>query len=402
MHQETVRIQPCYTACLNMKTLLQRLPYRTTLMALLGLIVGVSLLGGLYAWQTFRRVSVSTPLPSAPSEAAQPTPDPFAAYNILLLGYGGGGHEGGKLTDTIMVARVDPRNEVITLISLPRDLWVSFPVEGETESHWKLNAAYQIGSSDASYPNKPERFTGSAGGGALAKYAVGKVLGEPIRSFVAVSFAGFTRSIGVLNGVNVHVEHSFDDYWYPIEGEENNTCGRSDEDIAQLTATLSGRLLEESFPCRYEHLHFDAGTQLMDGETALKFVRSRHSAEEGSDFSRAARQRSLLLAVKEKVVNIRFLPRLVPFMNSLTTDMQTDIGLNQIQEWIAQQETLSGYEIRTLALTDQNILKSSRSQNGQFILIPKDGEDNWLAVQSWLAEQLSQNSSATSAAQQRQ
>src|SRR5690606_22235607 len=145
-------------------------------------------------------------------------------------------------------------------------------------SHWKLNAAYQIGSSDKNYSRKLPQFTGAAGGGELAKYAVSKILGQPVQHFVALSFAGFTKSIDVLGGVQVRVNNTFDDYWYPIEGEEDNSCGRSEEDIAALTATLSGNLLEQSFPCRYEHLHFDAGVTPMDGETALKFVRSRHSA----------------------------------------------------------------------------------------------------------------------------
>src|SRR5574344_530463 len=59
---------------------------------------------------------------------ATPTPDPLAPYSILLLGYGGGKHEGGTLTDSIMVAKINPKNETINLISVPRDLWVSIPI----------------------------------------------------------------------------------------------------------------------------------------------------------------------------------------------------------------------------------------------------------------------------------
>jgi len=389
--EQTPKPTPWYTRFFRMhrfRTFLGHLPLRALFMGVLGIAVGAALLGGLFLWQTYSRVSVQAPVISPSPGSVEPTPDPYAPTNILLLGYGGGTHEGGKLTDTIMVAHIDPREEKITLISLPRDLWVSFPVDGEQESYWKLNAAYQIGSSDANYPHKLPQYSGEAGGGELAKYAVGKVLGQPIQYFAALSFSGFTKSIDTLNGVDVQVDRTFDDYWYPIEGEENNSCGRSEEDIAALTATLSGTLLEESFPCRYEHLHFDAGRQHMDGATALKFVRSRHSAQDGNDFSRTARQRNLLVAVKQKVIDVRFLPRLIPFITSLTTDMQTDISLRQVQEWVGQQDELSRYEIQTVALTDQNILKNARSGNGQYILIPKDGEDNWASVQSWLNEQL--------------
>jgi len=386
--KRTVRPSNWYTRFLPMTSFLSRLPFRMILMIVLGVLVGVGILAGIFAWQTYNKVSVRAPAVTPVPGVVEPTPDPLAAYNVLLLGYGGGTHDGGKLTDTIMIARVDPRAEKITLISLPRDLWVSFPVEGEEESHWKINAAYQIGSSDNNYPRKLPQYSGEAGGGELAKFAVSKVLGEPIEHFVAVSFAGFTKSIDVLDGVNVRVERTFDDYWYPIEGEEDNSCGRSPEDIAALTATLSGTLLEESFPCRYEHLHFDAGVVPMDGKTALKFVRSRHSAQDGSDFGRAARQRNLLVAVKDKIINVSFLPRLIPFITTLTNDMETDIGIGKMQEWIGQQNELAGYEIETIALTDKNILMNSRSSNGQYILVPKDGIDNWESVHTWLQAEL--------------
>lgn len=381
---------------------LPALPYRTVIMAALGGIVGLMMVAVFFLWQTYSRISVArqpqtiSATSSAQLESTGPRP-----LNFLLLGYGGGTHEGGKLTDTIMVAHVDPEKQRITLVSLPRDLWVAFPVKGEEESAWKINAAYQIGSDDRDYPHKLALYSGEAGGGNLAKYAASKVTGLPLDYFVAVSFAGFTKSVNVLKGIEVQVEKTFDDYWYPVEGLENETCGKSEEDIAALTATMSGYLLEQEFPCRYEHLHFDRGLTTMDGETALKYARSRHSSQDGSDFARSERQKQVILAMKDQVLRLDFLPKLVPFIATLSQDIRTDLTPEIIQDFIQKKDEYSQYEIRSIALTDQNVLQHGRSANGQYILIPREGEGNWSGIHQWLQQQFDSDSpQATSAAQE--
>lgn len=350
--------------------------------------LGLLIAGGLYARSIYQKVSISADTPTVVA-TPNPTPDPFRPQSFLLMGYGGGGHEGGKLTDTIMLAYIQPKLERVDLISIPRDLWVSFPVNGETESYWKLNAAYALGSDDRNYPNKLPQYTGAGGGGELAKYAVTKITGLPIDHYAVVDFYSFQKAIDVLGGITVDVERSFDDYKYPIAGEEDNTCEKTEEEVIAVTATLSGQKLEDEFPCRYEHLHFDAGPTVMDGETALKYVRSRHSAVEGGDFNRAARQRQLLLGVKEKVFTINFLPKAIPFINSLSNDFHTDLDLGNMTEILSKINEWKNYEIRMTALTTDNILQLGVSSNGQSILIPKAGQDNWPALQAWLQTQLS-------------
>ncbi len=373
----------------NWLSFIKKSPLLTALMAVLGLMVGLAIVFAIFSWQTLRQISVGGGGQSATADvstqlaAAQPQP-----FSVLLLGYGGGGHEGGLLTDTIIVARIDPVKEQITLITLPRDLWVSLPVNGETESGWKINAAYQIGSDDLSYPNKLAQFSGEAGGGNLAKLAVSQVVGFPIDAFVAVSFSGFTKSVDVLKGVEVEVEKTFDDYWYPLEGMEDETCGKSEEEIEALTATMSGYLLEQEFPCRYEHIHFDQGTVRMDGATALKFARSRHSAQDGSDFSRSQRQKNVILAMKDKVLRIDFLPKLIPFISTISQDLQTDLSLDNIQEFIKKKDEYQTYTIHSVALTEDNVLNHGRSQDGQYILIPREGAGNWDSIHKWLEQEL--------------
>ncbi len=378
---------------------LSNLPYRTLLMATLGLITGLFLLLGMFLWKTMHTILVSnSPLTLSATQSASLEENEPSDFSILLLGYGGNGHAGGLLTDTMIVAHIQPEKESITLITLPRDLWVHFPSSQNGETGWKINAAYQIGSDDASYPHKPTQFTGESGGGALAKYAVQKVVGFPIDSFVAVSFLGFTETVDVLGGLDVQVEKTFDDFWYPIEGEEENTCGRSTEDIATLSATLSGYLLEQQFPCRYETLHFDRGLVSMDGETALKYARSRHSSQDGSDFARSQRQKQVLLAARKKALSLNLISKFFPLVNSLGQNIRTDLSLEDLQNFVAKKDTYSQYTIKSISLTDKNVLVHGRSSNGQYILNPRGGEENWSEIHAWIQEQLD-NPQATTAAE---
>ncbi len=365
-----------------------------------GLVVALGLLallsaGVVYVYGNYSRITVTSAVP-----ASLPSPSPVDTryahlfnqghpYAIVLLGYGGGAHEGGKLTDSIMVAYFEPKLQRISLISVPRDVWVSLPVvEGAPETSWKINAAYAIGADDRRYQQKPLQFTGEAGGGEMAKYALTKVLGLPIHKFVALDFYGFTKTINTLGGVTVRVDKTFDDYQYPIAGLEKESCGRSDADITALAATMSASQLEQSFTCRYEHLHFDVGRQVMDGETALKFVRSRHAVQDGGDFGRAARQRNVIMAVKEKVLSLNFLPKAIPFVNTLAGSLTTDLTLSDMETFLQFQNEIKDYEIRTIALTDKNVLDLARSQDGQMILQPKAGEEQWQSIHDYIQAQL--------------
>ncbi len=85
-----------------------------------------------------------------------PTPAPASPerVNVLLLGYGGGTHDGTYLTDSIMVLSFDPKTKKAAMISVPRDIWTRIPADGQRGSFWKINTAYTIGVDDQSFPNK--------------------------------------------------------------------------------------------------------------------------------------------------------------------------------------------------------------------------------------------------------
>ena len=346
---------------------------------------------GTFLFGTYSKISVR-PWGSNPSSTPteSPIPDRFnqgRTHTTLLMGYGGGNHQGGLLTDTMMLAIIHPESETVTLLSLPRDLWVDLPVSGDTLSGWKINAAYAIGSDDKGYKYKPKEYTGPAGGGQLAKYAVKQVTGLDVDRFVSVNFNGFRRSVDVLNGVDVKIERSFVDPVYPIEGKENDSCGKTPEELAAY-ALLPTAVAERELTCRYETLRFEKGITHMDGLTALKYVRSRHSSEDGSDFGRAARQRNLLLAMKEKVFRIDFFPKVIPFVNTLSDDVRTDFGAGDMQDFLKYKDELAEYNIVSTAMSDDNVLTTGRSPNGQSIVMSKEGIGKWDSVKQFVELEL--------------
>lgn len=305
-------------------------------------------------------------------------------FNVLVLGYGGGNHDGAYLTDTIIVAHVDPKIKKVFLVSIPRDIWVKVPTEGNDGRYWKINAAYALGLDDRQYPNKLSEYKGDDGAGRLAEYVVGQVTGQTIPYFVGLNFSGFTHTIDTLGGVDINVQPAFTDPEYPLEGKEAELCDHAPEEIPELDKQAATTSAELVYPCRYETLHFDAGQQHMDGSTALKYVRSRHSPEDGSDFGRAQRQRKLILAIKQKVFSVGFISQVVPFMNSLGGDFKTDLAIADVQTLVRLAGELSGYSVETIALTDENYLMETISENGQNILSSKDGVDHWDSVHTWL------------------
>ncbi len=177
---------------------------------------------------------------------------------------------------------------------------IEFPEVKEEKTEVQIEKPF----AEPPLPVKEPQYKGESGGGTMAKEVVGDVVGVPIEYHIAVDFDGFKKLTDALGGVDVEVPVSFDDYFYPIKGKENETCGKSASEIAKLHELYSDTQLHHQFECRYERIHFDKGKNHMDGETVLKFVRSRASVQHGGDFARSQRQQAVILAMKEKLFSL--------------------------------------------------------------------------------------------------
>lgn len=299
--------------------------------------------------------------------------------NILLLGIGGGTHDGPDLTDTIIFASLDPKTEQTTLLSIPRDLWIP-------ELNGKINSAYAIAE---------EKKKG--GGLLVTKALVQHILNQPVDYGIRIDFNGFVKAVDLVGGLDITVDRTFDDYEYPITGKEDDTCGASPEDLPRL-ATASSQL--DAFPCRYEHLHFDQGLQHMDGETALKFVRSRHAlGPEGTDFARSKRQEKVIAAFKDKVFSLgTFLNpiKLVNLYDTFKDSIDTDITQNDYADFIKLAQKMEKAKIHSYVLDfgDEetgrpglltNPIDNSTATYGyEWVLVPASGVGNYTGIQSYV------------------
>jgi len=306
------------------------------------------------------------------------------SYNFLLLGYAGGNHQGTFLTDTIIIAHVNKKDKRVVLISVPRDVWVKIPTKSKDNFHAKINTVYQMGLYPKNYPDVNISYIKESSVGLLS-HIIKQIIGLDIDNYITVDFAGFVKAIDVLGGVNVNVETAFDDTKYPIEGKEEDLCGKeqSEQEELEKIATESPEL---AYPCRYELIHFDAGSQIMTGEAALKFVRSRNSDQDGGDFGRAKRQQTLLEALKEQVLSVGFIPKIIPLLDELGNHIETDIPLDQMQKLLSEVKNTNDYTIKRIVITNNDYLDYSRSEDGQFILIPKAGIDKWSGVKKWIKD----------------
>ena len=273
--------------------------------------------------------------------------------NVLLLGRGGENHEASDLTDTIIFVSIPHKNTGITLISLPRDIWVP-------ELRAKLNSVYYWGN------QKKE-----GGGMVLAKSTVEQIIGEPVHYALVVNFEGFKKVIDVLGGVEVDVERAFVDEMFPISGREDDECNGDTE-----------------FKCRYETVKFEKGTQIMSGDTALKFVRSRNAeGNEGTDFARAERQQKVITAIKDKMLarEVIMSPKtLFAIKDVLSEYTETDID-SSAAAVIARRIFQSRNSMGTHLLPEKLLVnppKSPRYDN-LYVFIPKAEDPSTGSGQGW-------------------
>ncbi len=302
-------------------------------------------------------------------------PEDLKNLTILLLGYGGAGHQGGYLTDVLQIVHVDFENKKVSLISIPRDLWIKLP----NDKAAKINTAFTLGED----PNEPVKS-----GGHVAKTMASAVTGLPINYFIAVDFVGFKRIIGEeLNGLTVEVPETLEDPWYPISGKELDPCGMSPDEVAEVTQKYSGFELEKQFDCRYEHLLFEKGSVHMEGGDALKYVRSRHGSA-GGDFSRSQRQHALLKAIRDKLLSLDAIADAEEYFELMTNHVTTDIDLDVVQYIVPALQNIGSYETQSIVLSTENVFTNSKSASGQFIVIPKGGNNAWDEVHQFLMDKL--------------
>jgi LCP family protein required for cell wall assembly len=280
--------------------------------------------GGLLGDRTGTDVEISAP-------SVQPEVARGERVTILLVGVDFAPGRAHHLTDTMLVATLDPETGEGAMVSIPRDLY-GVPLGDGRVYNAKLNSLMATAAADrATYP---------LGGPATLKAAIGDLLGTRVHYFAAIDIEGLREVIDTLGGVTVNVERTINDPRYPD--------------------TVTGQ----------RGLYIEAGLQHLDGRTALGYVRSRMSAGE-NDFTRAERQQQLLAAIAAQLTAGNLLVTLPGLLDAVKGNVATDIPSGRISALAGevQNADLGGMERHVLTPDEGYVVVDSDPIAG-YILHP--------------------------------
>jgi polyisoprenyl-teichoic acid--peptidoglycan teichoic acid transferase len=264
--------------------------------------------------------------------AGQPTPTliPTSEFktdriNILLMGIDRRPGEAFiSRTDSMMILSVDTRNETISILSVPRDLYVIIPGRGRD----RINTAFVYGSTG----NNP------AGGAALAMSTVEYNLGVHIDHYMLIDFAAFINGINALGGIDIYVPVTINDTMFP------------------------------DMNYGYDPFYIAAGQQHIDGETALKYARTRY---QDSDFVRAGRQQQILLAARQKALSLgvpEMIRRAPTLYRQVEQGVRTDLSLEELVTLARIAADIPRESIQNEVL-DQRYVSGHRTEQGASVQV---------------------------------
>ncbi len=282
----------------------------------------------------------------------------YQRINIALYGYGGSGHDGAYLSDSIMVISIQPHPSgppTVSEVSVPRDWFVQIPIGGGKTVAGKINEAYEIGY--AGEPVASPVYSGMYGGGELADNELSQLLGIPIQYFVGVDFQAFKDAVDAVGGITVNVPDTFTDYQDPAGECAQGNCG-------------------------FMTIHFNQGLQHMNGTQALEFARSRHSLDnnEGSDFARSRRQELIVEALKKKVVSLGGLGNLPDLLNAMGSNVVTNLSIGDIESLYSVVKNVHTSSVVRFDIDNRNFLYTCNYPVScdEYALFADDMSGTWL------------------------
>jgi polyisoprenyl-teichoic acid--peptidoglycan teichoic acid transferase len=245
--------------------------------------------------------------PFSPSASASPSGTPTTPrVTVLLLGVDQGAGRNTFNTDTMIVASLDPVAGTVSMASIPRDM-VDAPLpKGRTYSG-KVNGL-------VSYVRwHADQFPGYKGNGqAVLAYALGKMLGVHIDYYAQVNLPGMVQVVNAVGGIDVMVDHALCDARYDEYGYQGYSIG--------------------------------AGRHHMGGNAALAYARIRKSVGE-SDFTRAARQQQVVVALKDRVVHGGFLDDPIGLIRSIGDTVETNVPPSVVRNLAPLATTIGAKDI---------------------------------------------------------
>ncbi|MGB1251704.1 MAG: LCP family protein [Candidatus Promineifilaceae bacterium] len=255
--------------------------------------------------------------------------DGIERVNVLMLGIDSRCDEEGPVrTDSMMLISIDPVGKGMSLLSLPRDLWVEIPAFGLD----RINKANYLGEINA-YPG---------GGPTLATETVEAFLGIRVDHFITVNFEAFRDFINLIDGIQIDVPEAINDPNYPDE------C------------------------YGYDPFVMGTGVKSMNGPIALKYARTR--ATTNGDIDRAERQQAVILAVRQKILDVNMIPKLITRSPQLWRTFQDNVSTSFSETEVIQLgllvQDIYRPNIRS-GVIDFNYVYNETTPDGQQVLVPR-------------------------------
>jgi LCP family protein required for cell wall assembly len=270
--------------------------------------------------------------------------------NILVAGNSADdlGHNGGELTDSIMVLSLNTKNNTAMMLSVPRDLWVALPSGG----HSKINAAYPTG------------------GMSELKTVVEENIGLPVHYTALVNYTAFRDLVTAVGGITITIK-------------SDNPRGIYDSSL-DWTSRRCCALAK-----------YPNGPVTLDGKQALNLARARGEGYgsygfDNADFTRTEHQRQMLLAIKDKASSAAVVAnplKISKLVDAVSANVRTDLQLNEMQALYyygkkIENAKIDSYNINTLKGENTPMLASYTAPGGQSALVPAAGLDDFSEIQA--------------------
>jgi LCP family protein required for cell wall assembly len=216
----------------------------------------------------------------SPTPSVAPVQQP-GAFTVLLLGSDDDSKFTSDLTQSMILMRVQPATKEVTMLSIPRDLYVPLSTGGSG----KVEDAYSYGGAGAAIATVQQDF------------------GVHIDDYIWVGLLGLIKVIDAIGGIDIVTSSPVMDDYYPADVYGGNPYG-------------------------YQRVAVLAGPQHLDGIHAMQYVRSRHSDLQ-SDFGRSKRQQQVLQAIRLKAKQLA--PSDIPALaTAIGGELKTSIGLDKV------------------------------------------------------------------------
>lgn len=333
---------------------------RATAIFLLATLIGVGALFGYGYWKARNVFQGGGEGALALQDNVDPTQlkgEGDGRVNILISGRGGEGHDGADLTDTLILASIDPIHKEVGLVSVPRDLWVENEVGGAN----KINQQYIDAKNRYIYSNgdSDESAAEQAGIDALNS-TIADVLGVPVHYYIMIDFKSFEKAIDTVGGITIDVKDPVAEQMY--------------------------------FDGVPYYLNVQPGLQEFDGFRALAYSRCRH-CDARSDFGRSDRQREVIIAMQKKVLSLGTFSnpfKVIELLNDFEGGVRTDIsGLSEVKRMTEIMQEVPDSNILSLTLTDPvEPLITSASIPGTSAQMPRLGLFQYDEIHSFVRNEL--------------